>query len=295
MLYFSSITIIYNPNSTGSGKALATKFKSRLAKNIDQPKIKITPTKYAGHAEKLAYDIAMSESKPLVVSASGDGGYHEVINGLMKAKQEGAKPVAGLLPAGNANDHFHNLYDGNTVKMIHSGKTKNIDLLKVISNVDGQIVQRYAHSYMGIGLTPKAGRELNKNKLNKINEIMIVLKVLLNLKPVRVLVRGEKRSYDSLIFSNIDKMSKVLALSKKAKVDDGKFEVTAFHGSNKLDLIKVLLKASTIGLKGAHQTSKFIFHTTTPTLIQLDGEIMKIDGNSKTTICLEHAVLPCII
>lgn len=295
MPHFSSVSIIYNPNSTGSGKELAIKFKSRLTKIISPSDIHITPTKHAGHAEQLAYDIAMSEPKPLVISASGDGGYHEIINGLMKAKLEGAKPVAGLLPAGNANDHFHNLHEGDTIEMIRDGKPTKIDLLKIITTVSGQVTQRYAHSYAGIGLTPKAGRKLNKNKLNKINEILIVLKVLLNLKPVRVLVRGKKLSYDSLIFSNIDKMSKVLELSKKAKVDDGKFEVTAFRGRNKLELIKALLKASTIGLKGQHQASRFIFHTTKPTLMQLDGEIIKIDRNSKTTISLEHSVLPCII
>ena len=97
---FSEITVIYNPNSTGSGEAMAKQFKKEYQRADKQVTVTLQKTKYAGHAEKLAYDIAKKQVRPMIISASGDGGYHEVVNGALRAQAEGAKPTTGLLPAG---------------------------------------------------------------------------------------------------------------------------------------------------------------------------------------------------
>lgn len=292
---FSSIIIIYNPNSTGNGKQLATELRTALhAKDKDLP-ISLKPTKYAGHAEAMAYELAKTDKRPLIISASGDGGYHEVVNGLIRAQREGAKPVAGLLPAGNANDHYTNIHAADTVKAILQHKTQTIDLLKLTSRSNGKPLERFAHSYMGIGLTPKVGKELNKTDLNWFNEIIIVCRVLFFLKPVRISVRGKNRSYDSLIFSNIDKMSKVLTLSKTASTEDGKFEMTAFRKRHKLKLISTLIHSSTIGLTGSTSLTKYHFKTVKPALMQIDGEITLLDANTEVTITIEPLVLECVI
>ena len=38
----------------------------------------------------IAYDAVTTHDDVLVVSASGDGGYHEVVNGVVRAGREGA-------------------------------------------------------------------------------------------------------------------------------------------------------------------------------------------------------------
>lgn len=292
---FSEVTIIFNPNSTGNGKALAKQLQADLQQQIPKLSVTITPTKYAGHAEKLAYKLAKDSRRPLIISASGDGGYHEIINGMLRANAAGAQAVAGLLPAGNANDHYHMMHDEDTIEAIRQAKVNDIDVLKLSSVVSGQPFERYAHSYIGIGLTPKVGQELNKQKLNAINEIGIVLRALFFLHPIKVIIDNHTRTYDSVIFSNIRKMSKVLAISETAKTDDGMFEVTAFKRRNKLSLISALLRASTLGLRGSKKVSNYQFKTIKPLLVQLDGEIFTIDAQAEVTITIDRQRLPCII
>lgn len=292
---FTSISIIYNPNSTGSSKELALQLQEQLAAKLPDQKVDLVKTKYAGHGEKLAYQLAKSSKRPFVISSSGDGGYHEVINGLITAQQNGAHPVAGLLPAGNANDHYNHLHKSDTPDAIIRDAEKVIDILKVETVVNVKPFTRYAHSYIGIGLTPKAGRELNKVSLNPIKEIWLVVKVMFILRPVRIIIGKDVRSYYSLIFSNISKMSKVVSVSKTAKVNDGKFEITPFYDHGKARLLWKLLVFSTTGSAVSNHASEFSFHTIKPLLIQLDGEIYKIDASSNVKISILPKILHCII
>lgn len=295
MSKYSSVSIIYNPKSTGLSKKLAEELSYKLQKTISAHQIDLIPTKSAGHAETLAYDLAMKSKTSLIISASGDGGYNEVINGLMKAQAKGAKPVAGLLPAGNANDHYRNLHDSDTYSKILAAKVRDIDLLEL--NVQGETKssKRYAHSYIGFGLTPLAGNELNKTKLNVFKEVWIVCKVLYGLKPTTIEVAGKRTSFDSIIFSNIASMSKMLKVAKQAKADDGIFEVIKFPVNSRVKLLKSLLRASTIGIKNPEKARVYNFITTEKTLSQLDGEIYPIAGGRKVTISICHKALKCIV
>src|SRR4051812_48781666 len=110
MTDYTAISIIYNPKSTGASKANAFDLVKQLRHTPVAGLVRVTPTFFPGHAETLAYDLARSGERPLVISSSGDGGYNEVVNGVLKAQTEGATPTCGLLPSGNANDHYHNLH-----------------------------------------------------------------------------------------------------------------------------------------------------------------------------------------
>lgn len=292
---YRPITIIYNPNSTGNSKLYAEELKEKLLVQSRQFQVVLRPTKYAGHAETLAYQAAKKGTHPLVISSSGDGGYNEVVNGLMKAQQEGASPVAGLLPAGNANDHYKNTHESDVVQAIVNKKEQKLDVLKISLVSDGKSIERYAHSYIGIGLTPQVAQELNKTKLNWLNEIVIVGKTLLYLKPSHILVKGEVRSYDSIVFSNIGRMAKILTLSKEANPKDGLFEMTTFHRRSKLNLMNQLIRSSTVGLHGGKKLTEYSFETVKKLPIQLDGEVVTADANSRVMITIEPKALRCII
>ena len=163
---YTTIAIIYNPNSTGSSKQLAKEFADKVQSQLPKQKIELIATTHAGHAEELAYSLSKKTKHPLIISSSGDGGYNEVINGALKAQKEGNHPTTGLLPAGNANDHFNNLHNDDLVDLIVDGISKNIDVLKLTYTAEGQETERYAHSYIGLGLTSVVGNQLNKKKLN---------------------------------------------------------------------------------------------------------------------------------
>jgi diacylglycerol kinase family enzyme len=295
---YTAIAIIFNPISTGPSKQYALALRSDLRRELPEMKQRINCvlTEYAGHAEELAYDLAKATERPLIIASGGDGSYHEVVNGAMRAQSEGATPTCGLLPGGNANDHHTALHDQPIEDMILHGRRHVIDLLLVdTKGPDGKLWQRYAHSYAGFGLTAEAGRELNKHKLNRIREAWIVLKTLKNLRARRVLVNGRRRAYTSLVCSNIHRMSKVLKLSDQAKVHDGKFEITAVRGPNKRRLVMQLIRASTRGFDEVEQTEQFRFTTIKPMRFQIDGEIYRIAGDTVVTISIAPRVLRCVV
>lgn len=292
---YSTIAVIYNPNSTGQSEVLARRFATQMNTRIPGQKVELIKTEYPGHGEELAYKIAVESKTPLIISSSGDGGYCDVVNGVMKAQKEGYAAVTGLLPAGNANDHYNSLHKGDSIKRIRAQDTKKIDVLKISSCSNGKSIERYAHSYIGFGLTPAVGLELNKTKLNAFNEVIIVLRALFTVKPVRLKVEGKTRAYESIIFSNVDVMSKYLKISRASSVTDGKFEVTTFRRRNKLRLLLILVELSLKGVAEDKKTNEYVLRTTRETLVQTDGEVTALDGNTKTIISIEHEALECII
>ena len=98
---FDAVEIVFNPNSTGDAQERADELAAVLARRAPELPVTLRPTEHAGHGREIARDAARA-GRPLVVSVSGDGGYNDVVNGLMEA----ANPAfAAVLAAGNANDH----------------------------------------------------------------------------------------------------------------------------------------------------------------------------------------------
>ena len=292
---YSLVAIIFNPISTGPSKSMARELEAKIHEEMPGQTVELFATEFAGHAEELAYKISKEHKNPLIISSSGDGGYHEVVNGVLKAQAEGATPTTGLLPAGNANDHHRNLYDGDMVERIMSGKPKKIDVLMLEATAGGKKIQRYAHSYIGFGLTPIIGAELNKIKLNFFTEILIVARSLLAVKSVKLKINGKARRYESVIFSNIDSMSKYLQISQPSSVTDGKFEVTIFKRRNKFQLLLTLLRTSVGALKEDKRVSEFTLTTTKDTLVQADGEILTLDGGTTVRVSAERQMLASVL
>ncbi|MDL2363075.1 MAG: diacylglycerol kinase family protein [Patescibacteria group bacterium] len=304
MQHYDTISIIYNPVSTGPSKSNAETLAAVLRKTNFKTTITTIPTDHSGHAEVLAHDLALASKKPLIISSSGDGGYNEVINGAMEAQAAGAKVTVGLLPSGNANDHYSHVHtDGSDLAdRIGSGDSLLIDVLKVTytpaenaSAEQSGTTTRFAHSYVGLGLTPHAGKELNKRSLNFFNEKLVVIRSFFSLKPITLKVDNRRRRYDSLVFSNVQKMAKVLTLSDSASVRDGLFEVTAVVSRHKLHLLRSLAKTALATAPDSTSCKSFAFTTTRTTPMQLDGEIVYINGRSKVTVEIVPRKLRCII
>src|SRR4051812_13045559 len=90
---YTEVAIIYNPNSTGNAEENAKQLQADLRSSLPGLAVRLLPTERAGHAIELAYGFAKKHKNPLIVAASGDGGYNEVINGALRAQGEGASPV----------------------------------------------------------------------------------------------------------------------------------------------------------------------------------------------------------
>lgn len=287
MKRISSVIIIYNPNSTGNSQKNAREFRRELkSQNIPS---KLVATDHAGHAFELAQKFANKNPHGMVVSSSGDGGYHEVINGVLTS--ENPTVTTGLLPSGNANDHYRFVHSGNTTRRIADGKVQKIDVLQ-ITTPDWT---RYAHSYFGLGVTPHIGKVLNTHRPNRLQEGWVVLRNIVGIPEVRIYVRGKSQSYSHIVFNNIGKMSKYFTVSKTAAIDDGYFEISRSHGTSLYKLGRYLAKSVIRRPEQATRAHSFSFTALKEMHAQLDGEIYTIHSGQRVTITCQKQLLRTIV
>ncbi len=294
MKSYQHIVVIYNPNSTGNSEELAKLFASRAKKVWPKAKLTISPTKRAGHAEELATEAAKKPGQVLVASASGDGGYSEVVNGVIKSGHSD-NVTCVVLPAGNANDHSRTMHESPIIDRLKTAKEINIDLLKAEFTEKGKSKTYYAHSYIGLGITPVIAVELNKHTLNAFKEMKIVLGRFIKYRPFKIRRGNKIIRLNSLLFANINQMAKVLTLAPENKPDDGKFEVVTFPAQQKRKLVFKLLKAAASSLKTTRRETKYEFEVIKKMPIQLDGEVKELQKDDKVSITIAAGALKTLI
>lgn len=109
----------------------------------------LTLTEHGGHAKQLAQQAA-DAGYDVVVAAGGDGTVHEVMNGLMQAKNK--KAVLGVIPIGSGNDFAFGLDTPldltAAVARVFNGNPKRVDLGRV-EDRNGRFA--YFDNNLGIG------------------------------------------------------------------------------------------------------------------------------------------------
>ncbi|MGI4896823.1 MAG: diacylglycerol/lipid kinase family protein [Janthinobacterium lividum] len=287
------VVIVLNPNSTGDGPANAHGLQEQLRAKVPELPVELAETQYAGHAEELAYDAVAGRDGVLVVSASGDGGYHEVVNGVVRAGRDGHRGgLAAVLPSGNANDHATATQDRPLVEAIldavGGAPHARMDLLEISSKGRGP---RVAHSYIGVGISPVAAAALNQHDLDAFRETVLVIRAFWQYRPLMIQHLGKIVRIDSLVFANIDRMGKYAQLSQDSATDDGRYETILIPHRGKLRLMMEFIRI----VRGRHEnrshTTPYEFLTRTPMPIQLDGEVIEVPGGATVTVrCLHRAL-----
>lgn len=295
MSAFDHIAIIYNPNSTGDAPEMAKQLANQIDDEYKTIKVKasLTPTERARHAIELARDIALQHSHPLIISVSGDGGYNEIVNGAMQAKHEksSCNPVVAVVGAGNANDHRRVMRDEPLIELIKKQNIRSFDLLCIEVDEKDFSLKRYAHSYIGFGVTPSVGNELNKVEKSILTEIQSILKTYRKYAPFKITRNGITTTLDNLVFANINEMAKFIKLDEENTVHDGKFEIIELEHRSKLHMVGTLLKAAILGFKHPPSFSQYSFTVLDALPIQCDGEIEKLPANVKVTVTSKHAAI----
>lgn len=282
---FESIVIIFNPNSTGDAPTLAEQLRAELEELLPYAAdITLQPTAHAGHAIDLARDAAQTGRDVLVVSVSGDGGYNEVVNGVMQAGNPHA--VCAVLAAGNANDHSRIIGTQPLEHAIAAGTVRRIDLLRITKGTAADAAAEYAHSYIGFGLTPVMAIDLEKGSKGALKEMFSVMRTFSKFKPFEIRhAEGKRRKFDSLVFANIAEMAKYATLSEADdQISDGKFEVVIFPHRSKARILLTALRAATQGLGDQPSVSKYGFTTLKPIPYQIDGEVKSVEAHTRVTI-----------
>ncbi|MBG0741075.1 diacylglycerol kinase [Paeniglutamicibacter antarcticus] len=279
---FETITIIFNPNSTGDAPRLAAELRDELVPALPESEVRLQPTEHAGHAVDLAREAA-SAGNALVVSVSGDGGYNEVINGVLASGSDGA--VCAVLPAGNANDHSRVTGRKPLGEAIIEGQVRRIDVLRLSMDQQGS-QPVYAHSYIGFGLTPVMAIDLEKGSKGAVKEVFSVARTFAKFEPFEIRQSdGKHRKFDSLVFANIAQMAKYATLSEADEhPNDGKFEVIVFPHMAKWRILLTALRATTKGLGDQPSYRQYRFSTLDPIPYQIDGEVKSAEGHTIITI-----------
>lgn len=282
---FDDITIIYNPMSTGEAPQLAAKFQRSLEK--DGYASSLTPTKYAGHAVKLARDLTTRHKRPLIISVSGDGGYNEVIRGAMEAKESkpSARPVCAVIAAGNANDHKR-VTRGDTalITLLRRGAIKPLDILQLRAEAPGFSLTSYAHSYIGFGMTPLVGKQLNRQGKGFIGELRALTTTLADFKPFPAVINGKRHLYNNILCGNINEMAKVIKLHQSVTLTDGKFEVIAMRHHSMPGMLFQAARAAIFGVQQSQTVSSFTIHLPEAEPVQQDGEITELPADCRVII-----------
>ncbi len=283
------LVVIYNPASTGKSKQTAERFVARVHRRIGLP-VELMATKRPGHGEDLARKAAQRDRHTMIISASGDGGYHEVINGILQSKNPDT--TTGLLPAGNANDHYNYMHHGDVIRRITSSRAEHIDVLQITSSTGWT---RYAHSYAGVGLTSQINDLLKQHDYHPIREFRLAFWKALNIKPVRVKVAGKTKRLDNLLFLNAGRMSKMIKMTGRASISDGKFELMEIKAGAILDLASYFFRAITVGVNDAKQVKTYEFTCEHDMGLQMDGERKQLHKGETITVTIVPRALHCII
>lgn len=289
---FDRIVVIFNPVSTGPAERLAEELHRDLAARLPTTPVILSRTQRAGHARELARDAA-GTGRPLIVSVSGDGGYNEVVDGVMQSGNSDA--VCAVKAAGNANDHRRATREGPLLDAIEAGRVRRIDLLRLTVGAGPTAHTRYAHSYIGIGLTPAVAAELEKEGSGSLQEIVTAMRTFASFHPFRIrLEDGSRHRFDSLLFANIHVMAKYATLSENGRPDDGVFEVIALRHTAKWRLLLVAIKAATRGLGPQPTATRYAFTTLRRAPLQLDGELLMLDARTPVQVTIAPAALATV-
>jgi diacylglycerol kinase (ATP) len=287
---FDAVEIVFNPNSTGDAQERAEELAKQLAERAPELPVQLRPTERAGHGREIARDAARA-GRPLVVSVSGDGGYNDVVNGLMDADADSA--YAAVLAAGNANDHRRVTRERPLADGIVDGDVSKLDLLRM--SVDDGREPRYAHSYIGLGITPTVALELEKGGKGSIKEVISTIRTFSRFRPFQIETDSGTETFDSVIFANIREMAKFAVLSEEGRPDDGRFEVVVLRHTAKWRVLATAVRAAVRGLGPQPTAREYQFKTVDPMPVQVDGEVSEFERGVGVTVEIVPGALHTVL
>lgn len=128
-----------NPFSGVAGQSLEIWSQLKTLFRVAHVGIEETMTTHKGHAEEVCSTIDLDTVKDGIVVVSGDGLFHEVVNGLLHREDwEAASRIPlGIVPAGSGNGLARSIQVWNPVQAalaIIKGKTNLLDTWSVIAN-----------------------------------------------------------------------------------------------------------------------------------------------------------------
>jgi diacylglycerol kinase (ATP) len=112
-------------------------------------------------------------------------------------------------------------------------------------------VARYAHSYIGFGLSPAMARGIEHAGKGRIRELVGVARTLPRLRHFEIeRADGARARFASLLRANVSRMAKYGTVSDAHDPSDGRFDVTAVPAAGRWAVALMTLRAVTVGRPG---------------------------------------------
>jgi diacylglycerol kinase (ATP) len=257
-------------------------------------------TRRQGDAERWARNARRSKAN-IVIVAGGDGTLNEVVNGL---GERASRMRIGILPRGTGNDFARTLglpaSIEENIDIIRSGKTKQIDLVRVKSKRSRYFVNVSAGGFSGI-VDEKITRQIKRTwgPLAYIRGAAAALPKLHAYKTDIVLNDGERLSAElyNVVVANGRFVAGGLPIAPSADPSDGLLEVVLIP---KLNAPEMALLAAEIVL-GKHLSSnaticrratKIVVRSRPGMCFNVDGELV---GNAPATFQVLPSALTFIV
>jgi YegS/Rv2252/BmrU family lipid kinase len=243
----------------------------------------IKETEYAGHARDIVNTIDLSEYDGFC-PIGGDGTMHEVVNGLLKRKDNIKIPI-GPIPAGTGNSFMHDLECLDPVeaaRRIIAGNTRDIDA----AHIDTATGEIWAFNIVGWGMVTDINfraeryRWLGESRYT----VTTVIQVLRLEKRRATLVIDGKEETDDWIFAigcNTKHTGKGMKLAPHAKLDDGLIDLVVVRKGGRFKLLKMFPKVfdgSHVSdpIVEYHQVKEFSIYPIVHEGLNIDGELIGV-------------------
>ncbi len=304
MKYF----VIVNPLSgRGTGEKSIPMIEERLRSfNLDFTLVRTErPWQAADLAQKAA-----SEGFNVVVAASGDGTINEVLNGLMRARQQGFTSTAlAVLPIGTGNDFAGSVNLPLTLAAgldtLKLNRRKLVDIGRVTVRSASGVVERYFGNGLGIGFDAMVGFESVKVRwaVGLVPYLVGVVKTIFlyfNAPQVEItLDGGETWQQPSLMTSimNGRRMGGGFVMAPEGKADDGLLDLCIASEASRVRLFQLIpyfLKGTQASQPEVKMHRAKVAHIRSlkggDLPIHADGEFLSIDSSEITAEILPAAL-----
>ncbi len=265
---------------------------------------KMCTTSHQGEAVELAQKAADNGAE-LIVSVGGDGTANEIVNGIMKSKNN---PSLGIIPLGWANDFIKSTNIPSDIieacKILIKGKIKKID----VGVINDQI---YFANLCGIGFDAEVAHLANQiknthpnwNSLGAFIYVFATIKKLLSpfsFHNVKIKFDGQE-IHSKILFIAIGNgkfYGGRFKITPEAILDDGLFEVCTVEEMGRFKYLMSIPKV----FKGTHESIKginfyrakeVVIQSSEPILAQVSGEV--IEGQKEFTITILPKRLKLIV
>lgn len=208
MSYF----VIFNPQASRGGAAKRRKEieEAFLGTGAD---FELVPTERRGHAADLAAEAAAGEWAA-VVAVGGDGIVHEVVNGLMRGRDDRPSLPLGIVPVGSGNDFIKMIgmpphRPAEAVRKILRGSEQQVDVGRVVTHHTGGGPDGVWYFANGVGVGFDAQVATHARGIQKLRGVAIygwaLMKTLRDLRSpsIQVIVDGKQIADQPLILTTV--------------------------------------------------------------------------------------------